>query len=109
MTTDDKYVLNYIELEINDITSCGKLNETELARINTLREIRDFIIKTKTMKYKDRWFCNVYRNCSKGSACDRAATEGVKQQAEKLGVGLQYADPVDCFVDKKGESQCQEI
>ena len=42
---DKEHILNYIDLEINDLTSCGPLSPLEQMRLDTLKEVREEILK----------------------------------------------------------------
>ena len=68
------------------------------------------------LSYKDRTFCEYYKDCSKGSHCDRALTTNVKMKAgewwawimKDKGMGdapiAVYADKPDCFKTKESDN-----
>ena len=51
--------------------------------------------------YRDRTFCDFYKDCACGYNCNRALTDQVKKGAKKIGLPISlYANKPDCFEEK---------
>lgn len=51
--------------------------------------------------YQDRMFCSYYQECKNSQCCDRALTEEVKSEAQKLRLPIcQFAEPPHCYEHK---------
>ena len=60
------------------------------------------------MCYRDRTYCNYYKDCKEGMFCARALTKDVSVSAKKVGLPIcQFADPPECFVT--GEVTDREV
>ena len=50
------------------------------------------------MCYKDRWYCDFWKECKKGIKCNRAITKEVKDLAFKSGLPINHVGfKPDCF------------
>ena len=53
------------------------------------------------ISYKDKTFCNSYKQCKYGDICDRALTLKIEKQAKEFGLGIcQYINKPECFKEK---------
>lgn len=57
------------------------------------------------MCYRDRTYCDFYRDCADGGSCSRALTPGVQQMAEDAEMWVcRYTDRPSCY---RVESDCE--
>lgn len=60
-----------------------------------------------TLCYRDMTFCEFWRDCAEGDACDRALTAQVQADADEWWGGDDYpimvfAERPECFKEKPG-------
>lgn len=64
----------------------------------------------KMICYRDRTFCPFWTECKHGDRCTRALTQGIKDQAQKIGLPVMcFAEkPLECYEEKplEGEPEC---
>jgi hypothetical protein len=57
------------------------------------------------MCYRDRTYCDFYRDCADGAVCGRALTPGVQKLAEDAEMWIsRYTDRPSCY---RVESDCE--
>jgi len=50
------------------------------------------------MCYRDKAFCPFYKDCKGGKDCHRALTQEVRDEAEKMKLGINYfTDKPECY------------
>jgi hypothetical protein len=51
--------------------------------------------------YKDKTYCNAWKECAKGKECDSALTEEVVEEAKYLNLDISCCEKFDCFEEKQ--------